>query len=231
MSRPTQPARPAQVGLDEIVEAIAHSIRNPLAGAVLRLETLRQGAEPGSDERDACDSALESLGRIARCIDGLVELTHPPSATPRALSMGAFFGAHRARWRASVERRGRALRITEPDPGLVAYADDALLNASVDRLLDNAVEATAFDATITIAAFADEHGIALKITNPGDLRDCDRSAAATPFRPAKARGLGIGLAIVRNALRSMGGALELRGSDAGTTATLRLRAPSAEAAR
>jgi signal transduction histidine kinase len=96
--------------------------------------------------------------------------------------------------------------------------EQALLN-----LLRNAIEAIPADGTgeVRIEADAGAAGVVISVEDNGaGFSEVARKRMFEPFFTTKASGTGIGLAITRSLVSSLGGELEIRARDTGGTTAI-----------
>jgi signal transduction histidine kinase len=136
-----------------------------------------------------------------------------------------------ADWRPALEKRGCALELEAetvlPDAG----RDLEDLRLVFDQLLRNAVESLPSGARLTITAGRSANGGA-RVSFEDDGRGLPVEARATPFEPlqeSRPGRLGLGLALVRRALRRWGGDAVLETPLAGGARVVLLFAPAPDA--
>jgi signal transduction histidine kinase len=113
---------------------------------------------------------------------------------------------------------------------LLVDVDPAALQQVVGHLIDNAVKYSADGTTVVVRAFVDEPGlVVLDVSDEGigipddiDLFAPFLRGSATDDRP----GVGLGLYIVRNLVRAMGGEISAR-RNVGPGSTFTVRLPAA----
>lgn len=215
MEVPASPSQSPAIGVDRLAGAVAHAMRNPLAGALANLERVGERLDAGTEEEEALGRAVECVRRAAACVDDLVELGSPPAAIPRTFALDGWARAHGMRWRERVVGASRRLEVDVPADLPRVVADAGLLARAVDRLLDNAVEATAPGARIRIAAAMEGDRVAVFVADRG--RGPAGGASEGPIR-----GLGLGLALVRSSVALFGASVRLDRAAGETRATLRL---------
>jgi PAS domain S-box-containing protein len=230
----------ALVFRDQMVGILGHDLRNPL-GAVRALATLLLRRE------DLPESARESVAEIGRAGQRMLEMIGTLLDFTRSRFGGGLPVVPAAMDLAEVCRRvvgelraaGRGGRIELDlrgngrgtwDPGRIAQV--------VSNLVSNALEHGAKDGAVRVSLRGDGDDATLAVTNAGP--PIPRELASVMFEPfcqgsalrdaAHARGLGLGLYIVRQVVSAHGGTISVDSSaERGTTFTVRL--PRALAAR
>jgi signal transduction histidine kinase len=97
------------------------------------------------------------------------------------------------------------------DPGLTVLADRERLERVLGHLIQNAIEATPRDGsvTITLARRADRALVTISDSGEGMSEDFIRERLFRPFESTKAAGMGIGAFESREYIRELGGQLEV----------------------
>jgi signal transduction histidine kinase len=177
---------------------------------------------------------VESLLEFARMESGRVSLE------PELLDPARLAGEALEELRPHAQAKG--LEISGPPPGSVPHleTDARLLRLVLLNLISNAIKFTeAGSVTVTIAADGEEHRIAVRDTGRG-IEPSDHSRIFEPFEQLEelARkhtpGVGIGLALVREMVGSLGGQIALEsqvGQGSTFTVSLPSRAPRADVER
>jgi signal transduction histidine kinase len=196
---------------------VAHELRTPLAIMRLRLDDLHD-----SDNRvqlmldvDRLDGRIEALVALARLREGLqvpqiVDLVHIAreiviDRAPRAMA---------ARCDLSIDVQGAAM----------VLADRALIETAATNLVDNAIAHAGAGASIIVRVQTE--GILEVIDDGRGIPSDRRTEVLQPFtRDSEAGLLGLGLALVNEAVLAMGGTFTLVETEGGGT-TARLHIPS-----
>ncbi len=228
MSPSSATERAPAISFGEIAGAIAHSIRNPLAVATASVERLALRHDRATSEGEACALAAAALRRIALRIDDLVEFALPPRAVAHAVDLAAWARSQRARWSARLGAGDRSLGLALDPAPLPAIADPALLARAVDRLLDNAVDASSPGDEIAIEIRGRGSRVEIAVVDPGRHSNADLARAGSPFCPSRGQGLGLGIPLTRATLAGFGGVFALERGPSGVRAIVALRAASAE---
>jgi len=210
----------------EFATNAAHELRTPLASIVTAVEMLRTGAK---DDPEALD---EFLDMIAQESDRLTRLT-------RALLVLARAEAHEEQPRltpvevaplleqvaaALPHRRGVAVGVDGP-PALAIAGDADLLEQALTSLASNAMRYTAA-GTVTMRGRRHNGSVVIEVADTGSgIPERERDRIFDRFYRAGDRedGFGLGLAIAREAVRTLGGEIELESEHAvGTTVRITL---------
>ncbi|RJS24971.1 histidine kinase [Corallococcus sp. H22C18031201] len=196
-------ARLASVG--ELVGAIGHELRNPLAVLGTSVTVLEARPELARDER--VRRILSGMGeqvRLAgRIVSGLLGLVRDAPIAWHAVALTDL-------WAESLEAvprpEGVGLHAQGLD-GLAPVAGDAVLLRQVFvNLLENAVAAVGTRGTVALSASRDGAMIEIALEDSGPGVDAAlRHRLFEPLVTNKARGTGLGLALVRRLVERHGG--------------------------
>ncbi|MBJ6762528.1 GHKL domain-containing protein [Myxococcaceae bacterium JPH2] len=216
-------ARLASVG--EVVAAIGHELRNPLAVLGTSVTVLEARPELTRDER--VRRILSGMGeqvRLAgRIVSGLLGLVRDAPIERHEVSLTEVW----AESREAVPRPEGVRLHAEGLDGLASVAGDALLLRQVFvNLLENAVAAVGTSGTVTLTASNDGAMVELALEDSGPGVDAAlRHRLFEPLVTNKARGTGLGLALVRRLVERHGGQVRYA-PRAGAGARFVLRLPA-----
>lgn len=205
--------------LGRLSATLAHEVRNPLAGVLTAVDTLRRFGERPEARAEALDFMERGLHAIGGVVDATLA-THRPSAEepafgPRDLQDVQRLLAPQAR------RAGVALvlesRLSEAVPLAGGEVRQVLLN-----LLLNAIQASVEGARVTLRCEPRENHLWLEVADegaglPGPL------AASLERGEAPAPGAGLGVAVVVRLVQRLRGRVAVQAhSGRGTRITLEL---------
>jgi putative PEP-CTERM system histidine kinase len=111
-------------------------------------------------------------------------------------------------------------RLDIRDTGLRVLADRERLERVVGHLIQNAIEATPKEGSVTIGLYQDGDAVRIEITDTGEgmSEEFIRDRLFKPFESTKSAGMGIGVFESREYINELGGRLELSSRPAlGTT--------------
>lgn len=213
--------------IGEIAGAVAHTIRNPLAG-------MRVAAQQASIElsdhpvAELVDAFVRETDRLTSRIDSLLDFARPfhLAAKPASLAGIARHAAEQVRGRAGQRR------ITIDDSAVAddanAFVDPVLFEQLAIELIANAVDASPDGGLVTIAAGTVGGGSFVEIRDSGPGIPADRRERMfRMFYTTKAKGTGIGLATVKRIADAHHATIEV-GDASGGGASFRVTVPHRE---
>jgi signal transduction histidine kinase/HAMP domain-containing protein len=199
----------------EFVSNAAHELRTPLTTIIGAIEVLQAGAKEDPVERDRFLAHIErESGRLARLARAMLTLAraHSGEEQPRieAVELGPLLREVAAGLRPHA---GVAVDIEVTD-GLAVDANRDLLEQALRNLGENAAKHTA-RGSVALRAYGDGHTVTLEVedSGPGISPEVQRHVFDRFYRGERdAHGFGLGLAIVRESVRTLGGRIELDSS-------------------
>jgi two-component system sensor histidine kinase FlrB len=201
--------------LGELAAGLAHQIRTPLAAALLYASQISLPGQ-GSDHPARCaDKTVESLRQLDRLVNDMLAFAHG-GASRETVSVGAVL-EQVAQWLRPALRAGVRLTIRTEAPDLAVRANAPSLVSAVLNLATNALQSTAGDLELELLARrsgTDRAQIVVTDNGPGVPLPL-RTRIFEPFFTTRARGCGIGLAIVKTVVESHDGSVQLAPSAAG----------------
>ncbi|HYX88495.1 MAG TPA: HAMP domain-containing sensor histidine kinase [Gaiellaceae bacterium] len=233
------PSRPRRVvslgdGSDEFVKRAAHELRTPLSAIASAIEVLQAGAKETPETRDRFLSHIEAAThRLERLLEALLLLARAQSGEEQPpisavelepILEGVVAGV--------VPAAGVEVDVECP-PRTAVTANPRLLEQLLANLAANAAKHT--DAgSIRLVASEDGDVVTIEVRDTGHgIEPQDRELIARELarrESPEVEGLGIGLTIVREAVRALGGSVDIKSpSGEGTTARVTLPQASGKA--
>jgi signal transduction histidine kinase len=214
----------------EFVANAAHELLTPLAAMNAAISVLQSGAKEVPRERDAfladLEHEVERLGRLAQALLVLARVQATGETVARSeVELRPLIGEV-----ARVVRAHPAVSVdVDCDRELTVLTDRGLLERALTNLADNAAANTRQGQIVLAARRGADGLVELEVRDSGCGMDAgERERAFERFYRAGARGsegFGLGLAIVHEVVRVLGGHVEIA-SEPGLGTTVRLTLPA-----
>lgn len=189
----------------------SHQMRNPLTALRLRVETLE--VRPGA--RKQLDQAVAEIERLSTVLDQLLRLARAEgrdqSVAP--VNVAEVIATRVDAWEQTAARKRVTLLALDPD-GIVSACVPGHLEQILDVLIDNAIQVSGADTSITIRHKAAGAYAQIQVIDEGpgmSAEDCRRALDRfwRGSNSAKRDGSGLGLAIADTLAKANGGSLRL----------------------
>ncbi len=217
---------PTTAALENLVNQIAHDIRNYAFTIGLQTEMGLRGAPPPATQRHL-EAVLRQLDGLKAYLEKLLLYGRPVRLAPAVLAVDAFLRDEVQRFRFAWDQAAPPLSITLElgDLGGPVVWDHRAVATVLTALLDNAARSATPAPPITVRAFRDGELVVVEVQDRGPGMSPETLAAvALPMKVRRAGAAGLGLAVVRKFVRAHGGEFRLESSSHGTTATVVLPA-------
>jgi PAS domain S-box-containing protein len=210
-----------------LATGFAHEIRNPLNTASLNVQLLDRSLRPIDEvpplAKEALDMLRVELERISRLVSDFIDFARPRPLRLAPVDLGELVLGVVDSFRARTEASGVELVYERPVRALLAPADPDALRRVLVNLMRNAFEAVADVAEARVTVRARGVGRFAEI-------DVEDNGAGLPpgapifdaFYTTKAKGAGLGLAIVHRLVDEHGGSVSARDAPGSTLFTVRL---------
>jgi signal transduction histidine kinase len=211
-------AEAIMVQLGHMAGAVAHEVRNALAGVNASLQLLGDQAlrrDPGV--RDAFAERLDRLNEMVDDLLAFVDLREPVTVRSSLRRMLA-----EAEIAVRMRTAGADVPIRVDVPAMDVLVDRDQFRRAVYHVVLNGVQASPAHADVSITVRLRSASWQLEVTDHGlGLSPAARAHLFEPFFSTKTRGVGLGLAFVQRVMMLHGGAVDLRPlPDGGTAAVL-----------
>jgi two-component system sensor histidine kinase FlrB len=204
--------------LGELAAGLAHQIRTPLAAALLYASQMTLPGRNSPDLARCADKTVGSLKQLDKLVNDMLAFAHGGAAR-EAVSVSALL-EQVAQWLRPALRRGVRLTIRTQAPDLMVRANAPSLVSAVLNLATNALQAATADLDLELLARRGASGraqIVVSDNGPG-VPTHIRERIFEPFFTTRARGNGIGLAIVKSVVEAHQGSVCLVDAPCGAPA-------------
>jgi signal transduction histidine kinase len=218
------------VAVGELAAVFAHEVKNPLAGIEVAAGLLRRRVQGSAEALRLVDDVMADAKMANAIVQEVLDFVRPIElqVDSTALIDAVSAAVQQAN---TTDRRGSitvAIDVPEALPRI--QADRHRLTQVVANLLNNAYEAMQGAGHVTVRATTvstddtlGRDGVLIEVSDngpgiPPELQD----KVFELFFTTKAKGSGLGLAVVRRIVDAHDGKLDLRTSPAGTTVSITL---------
>ena len=210
--------------LGEMVDGIAHEIRNPLTtiGGIARRLCEKETDEVHRNYSRMIIRAVERMEMMLQRIDEYknVLVSKFEKADINELIRDVVKDARKMTGGKDIEFVTRLM----PDTPLL-YLDRANMKRALSNLVENAIEAIEGKGRITIETLpSDEQALVITVSDTGSgIREEDLRTIFNPFKTSKMTGAGLGLTITYRVIQDHGGDIDVESEPGkGTTFTIKL---------
>ena len=221
--------------IGELSAAVAHGIRNPLAGIRAAAQVAHEEPEDQATVRESLGDIIAEADRLEQRVRALLDFARPFEPTLVVGDLNALVENFAAAVRKRIPSQVRFSLGLGADLAPVAF-DAAQLTEVLEALTVNGLEAMGGRGTLALAtrAAADgAPGVELTVSDSGPGFDAAKAARIFDlFYTTKASGTGIGLATVKRLIDRHGGAVRVESEPGrGTSFVVRLPAAPSLSAR
>jgi two-component system sensor histidine kinase FlrB len=195
--------------LGELAAGLAHQIRTPLAAALLYASQMTLPGRNTEDLVRCAERTVGSLKQLDKLVNDMLAFAHGGAAR-EAVSVSALL-EQVAQWLRPALRHGVRLTIRTQAPDLMVRANAPSLVSAMLNLATNALQAATADLDLELLARRGADGraqIVVSDNGPGVPAHI-RERIFEPFFTTRARGNGIGLAIVKSVVEAHQGSVSL----------------------
>jgi two-component system sensor histidine kinase FlrB len=195
--------------LGELAAGLAHQIRTPLAAALLYASQMTLPGRSPADLARCAERTVGSLKQLDKLVNDMLAFTHGGTAR-EVVSVSALL-EQVAQWLRPALRRGLRVTISTQAPDLMVRANAPSLVSAVLNLATNALQGATAELDLQLLARRTAQGraqIVVSDNGPGVPAHI-RERIFEPFFTTRARGNGIGLAIVKSVVEAHQGTVSL----------------------
>jgi two-component system, sensor histidine kinase FlrB len=210
--------------LGELAAGLAHQIRTPLAAALLYASQMTLPGRSPEDLARCSERTVGSLKQLDKLVNDMLAFAHGGAAR-EVVSVSALL-EQVAQWLRPALHRGIRLTIRTQAPDLMVRANAPSLVSAVLNLATNALQAATSDLDLELLGrrtAGNRAQIVVSDNGPGIPAQI-RERIFEPFFTTRARGNGIGLAIVKSVVEAHQGSVCLADSECGATFVIDLPA-------
>lgn len=219
----------------EMAKQVAHEIKNPLTPMRLSAQYLQRAWDENDPEiekkvRQTTQTLIEQIDTLNAIASAFSDFARMPVNNPEQFDIAALFERIIVLYNEAPNVK-IALKVSEKAPCLV-IADQKNMGRALGNLLKNALQAIGSkkEGLIDIFVQKKENNIEITLTDNGKgMTDAEQKKVFTPNFTTKSSGMGVGLSIVHNIVKTAGGNISFRSEQGiGTSFTIVLPASEKE---
>ena len=216
----------------DLAASMSHEIRNPLVAIKTFAQLLPERFEDPDFRKDFNEIVVQEIDRLDKIITQINNFAHPSELVMTSVDLRSPVKKAIELAKARVKKNGVAIDATLPNDLPRVLGDEDALAEAFAHIVANAAEATSGQTKprITVAAKPIREGgrasgVVITIQDNGrgispDLRD----KIFSPFCTTKARGMGLGLPIVKRTVFDHNGRVDIDSNPHGTSVSIMLPA-------
>jgi len=198
--------------IGELSAAVAHGIRNPVAGIKVAAQLASLELPPDHPLRQNVDDIISEADKLEARISTLLNFAKPFEPYLRPCRVDRVVAATLASVRKHAESRGIAVAVDVPEDLPEVMLDEAQIEQVLLDLMANAVDATGPGGRVTIRAEESDDGRQLRLTisdTGTGIAPANMERLFTLFFTTKPNGTGFGLAVAKKIVERHGGTIEI----------------------
>lgn len=211
------------VSIGTMTAQLAHQIRTPLASAMLFTDHLTHLTESDSRGQNALTRLRECHSSIEQQIQDLLLFARGTSIEPSLMDMPYWCSQLELRAQPHILKHSVFFKLNYQLHSSEGMVHGESLIGAVLNLIINAIQSDATQVHLTLASM-DNSGIQILVEDNGKgMSEEVRNQAFSPFYTTKAKGTGLGLAVVFAVVKAHGGYVNLESMEGvGTQVSLYL---------
>jgi signal transduction histidine kinase/DNA-binding response OmpR family regulator len=223
---------------NEFLATLSHELRNPLAPMRAALHMLRSTPVDAAKSKTLLETMDRQVGQMTRLVEDLLDISRITRGVielrRETLDVSAEIRNAVESCQGAIELGRHTVAVELPEEPLHVVADRVRLQQILENVILNAVKYTESGGEIRVSAESTLSEIVIRVHDngigivPEKLQQVWDLFVQVDDSPDRARkGLGIGLALVRDLVKRHGGAVEAHSDGLGKGSTFTLRLPRA----
>jgi CheY-like chemotaxis protein len=225
---------------NEFLATLSHELRNPLAPIRSALHMLRRGDVDAARARPLLDTMDRQVHQMTRLVEDLLDISRITRGIielkPETVDVAAEIKAALESCGSAVEVGRHEVKVSLPADTLRVNADRVRLQQILENLILNAAKYTEPGGRIEVSARPEEGEVAIEVRDNGIGIEPEKLQQVWELfvqvdesHERTRKGLGIGLALVRDLVQRHGGRVEAHSLGLGQGSVFTVRFPVASA--
>ena len=216
----------------DLAASMSHEIRNPLVAIKTFAQLLPERFDDADFRKDFNEIVVQEIDRLDKIITQINDFAHPPELKMKPIDVRGPVQKAVEMAKSRTHINGTSIETELPNDLPKVWGDEAALTEAFAQLVANAAEATSglHQGRVTLAVKSirngqSTNGVVVTVKDNGsgiapDLRD----KIFSPFCTTKARGMGLGLPIVKRTVFDHNGRVDIDSNPQGTRVSVMLPA-------
>ncbi len=214
--------------LYKLAMGVAHEIRNPVVSIGGFASRIVKGKDSQERQRESAEKILDEARRLEATVQEVQDYCNLPPAVLAEHDIASLFESAVSDTKEYADERNIHVRyeVTE-GTGSRVFLDQKLMGQALALLIENAADFSYDGGIVTLKAAIDDRTVTIEITDEGAGIDRENLPfILDPFFSTRAKGSGMGLAIVERVVQEHYGQIDVD-SEVGMGTTVRLILPKA----
>ncbi len=198
--------------LGQLTAGLAHELRNPLGTIRASAEMLEKPAVRNKPEvmSEMAGYIRTEVDRMNGLVASFLDFARPLQIRPAEADLAEVLEHVKREQSETARACGIAVTLLIGDRPLVFRFDRELLRVAFSNLLQNAIQASAAGGAITIETKTEAHEVTVWVRDEGEgIAPEHLESVFNPFFTTKAKGVGLGLALVAKIVDEHGGRIHV----------------------
>jgi nitrogen-specific signal transduction histidine kinase len=209
----------------DLAASMSHEIRNPLVAIKTFAQLLPERFDDPDFRKDFNEIVVQEIDRLDKIITQINNFAHPSELVMKSVDVRASLKKAIELAKGRVAKNGVMVDTTFPNDLPRVLGDEDALAEAFAHIVANAAEATSGQAKPTIKEGGHTSGIVITVQDNGRGISPDlREKIFSPFCTTKARGMGLGLPIVKRTVFDHNGRVDIDSNPHGTSVSIMLPA-------
>lgn len=213
--------------LGRVAATLAHEIRNPLSSISGSVELVLEGSNLDDENAHLLALVVREVERLDDLVEAMLDVAKPRTPQLAPVELMSLMTSVSTMASAGLGDDIRVEVASDASSKLAVVGDAAMIRQIVWNLVKNAAQSTGAGARVEIDFGEADDGCAfieVRDHGPG-IVEADVDRIFDPFHTGRTRGVGLGLALVRQLAQLQGGSIMARNRVDGPGAIFRLQMP------
>jgi signal transduction histidine kinase len=196
--------------IGELASAIAHEIKNPLAGISGAIQVFSEDFSPGDPRLEVIDDVIREIERLDKAVRDLLNFASPPAARPLPTDVHSMMERLIHVIAQQAEKQNIDINLISTGEKLTLCLDPEQFQQVFLNIALNAFHSMPEGGKLDIEVRKNDNSVEFSFTDTGfGISEKDIYNVFKPFFTTKQSGTGLGLAISKNIIERHGGTIEV----------------------